>query len=516
MTKVLQTGSVLIALALALGCSAPGPSWPTDGSVTVALENAPINLDPRVGTDQSSGRVAELVLEGLVRKDPQGNLLPALAESWEILDDGNRYRFHLVDDAVFHDGQPMTAADVAWTFQTIVDGTVSSPKRGAFQMVEEVVAVDDHTVDFYLYRPHGALLADLTAEQGVIQNGRSPEDSNDRLIGTGPFRFDSRTPDTITVVANEDYRHGKPRITRVTLREIPDSTVRALELRKGSVQLVVNGLTPDQVPTFREDPSYRVVETPGSNYVYLGINLEDPILKERKVRRAIALAIDRQQLVDTLRRGLGHLTETMMPSGHWARNEELEPIPFDVAEAKKLLDEAGYPDPDGDGPEMRFRLTYKTSTNEEGLLQAQIAQAMLAAAGIGIDIRSYEFATFYSDVKQGNFQLFSLTWTGVIDPHIYNLVLHSASIPPAGSNRGRYRNERFDHLIEQGSQPVDPVERRPHYLEAQQILADELPYISLFHKVNVAVMAAELEGYESFLSGEIYSLKTMAWTSPGS
>ncbi len=378
-------------------------------------------------------------------------------------------------------------------------------------MVERVEAVDELVVDFVLSRPHGALLADLTPEQGVIRAGTTPGESNVHLVGTGPFRFVRRTPETVTLEPDPGYRRGAPRLERVVLREIPDSTVRALELRKGSVQLIVNGLTPDQVPSFRDDPAYRVVETPGSNYVYLGLNLDDPILSTREVRRAMAMAIDRQQLVETLRRGLARITETMMPEGHWARDEELESIPYDVEGARRLLDEAGFPDPDGDGPEPRFTLTYKTSTNEESLLQAQILQSMLAAAGIAIDIRSYEFATFYADIKQGNFQLFSLTWTGVIDPHIYNLVLHSASVPPGGANRGRYRNPEFDRLIEAGSRLSDPAARKPFYVEAQRILARDLPYISLYHKVNVAVMAAELEGYRNYLSGELYSVAEIYW-----
>ena len=288
--RKIQRSAILCLLPATLaiyGCTASGPQWPTDGSLTIALESAPISLDPRLGTDQASARVFELVLNGLVRKDPSGDLLPDLAQSWEILDEGLRYRFHLVDDAVFHDGTPLTADDVAWTFQTIVDGTVSSPKRGAFHMVAFVKAVDDRTVDFHLARPHGALLADLTAEQGVIQNGKQPDDLKENLIGTGPFRFVSKTPDTVTLEANPDYREGAPGLTKLVLREIPDSTVRSLELRKGSVQLIVNGLTPDQVPVFRDDPAYAVVETPGSNYVYIGTNLEDPVLSNRLVRRAI-------------------------------------------------------------------------------------------------------------------------------------------------------------------------------------------------------------------------------------
>jgi len=496
-------------VALLAACTPRGPSWPTDDSLVIAFESAPMHLDPRIATDQSSGRIHQLILNGLVTKNPQGGLDPDLASSWEISEDGLRYRFELRQDVRFHDGRPLTSADVVWTYGTIIDGSVPTAKRAAFSLIESVEAVDEHTVDFLLSRPHGALLADLTAPQGVIPNGISTEEMNRHPIGTGPFRFVERSPDQVVLESNPDYRDGAPAITRLILREVPDSTVRVLELQKGSVQLVVNGLTPDQVPAFRNNPRFRVAESPGANYAYLGVNLTDPILSDRRVRRAIALALDRQVLVESLWRGLAQVTETMMPAGHWARNDDLEPMTRDLTTAANLLDQAGYTDPEG--PEPRFRLTFKSSTNEDSLLQAQIIQAMLAEVGIELELRSYEFATFYGDIKQGNFQLFSLVWTGITDPHIYNLVLHSRSVPPDGSNRGRYHNPEFDRLIDDGSRFTDPARRRPFYLEAQRILAEDLPYISLYHKVTVAVMPVTLEGYQNYLSGELLSLKEVHW-----
>jgi peptide/nickel transport system substrate-binding protein len=243
----------------------------------------------------------------------------------------------------------------------------------------------------------------------------------------------------------------------------------------------------------------------------VGINLRDPVLARPEVRRAIALAIDRDLLVRALWRGLGVVTETAMPPGHWARNERLEPVPHDPVAARSLLDAAGFPDPDGEGPEPRFSLTFKTSTDETRLLQAQVLQAMLAEVGIAIDIRSYEFATFYADITRGSFQLFSLTWTGIVDPDFYALSLHSEKVPPAGANRGHYLNAEFDRLIEAGARAIAPTERLPSYLAAQEILARDLPYVSLFTGVNVAVMSRGLEGYENYVSGELTSLARMRW-----
>jgi peptide/nickel transport system substrate-binding protein len=274
---------------------------------------------------------------------------------------------------------------------------------------------------------------------------------------------------------------------------------------------VVNGVPPDVVPLFELDERFRVVTETGSNYVYLGLNLEDPVLADVRVRRALALALDRERLVATLWRGLGAVTETMLPPGHWARADDLPPLPHDPDAARALLDAAGFADPDGDGPRPRLTLTYKTSTDETALLQAQILQAMAAEAGIALEIRSLEFATFFADIQRGIFQVFSLTRTGVEDPDLYALLFHSRNVPPAGANRGRYRNPELDRLLEAGGRHADPGARRPYYLEVQRILARDLPYISLFTKTNVAVMPASLAGYRHYPSGELLSLPEIYW-----
>lgn len=504
--------AVLAGVAL-LGCGpAPAPSRPRDNSLTVALEAAPISFDPRVATDQASSRVFELAISGLVTKDPSGRFVPDLASSWEILDDGRRWRFHLRPAARFHDGRAVTAADVVWTYGSLLDGTVASAKRGAFAAVSRVVAVDAATVDFETTRPYGALLGNVTSYVGVVPAGRTPDDQNAAPVGAGPFRVVARTPDSVTLAAFDGHFGGRPKLDRVVLREIPDATVRVLELRKGTVQLAINALAPDVVPLFERDPRFRVVRSTGAGYVYLGLNFDDRALADARVRRALALALDREKLVRTLWRGLGVVTETMLPPGHWARNDELPPTPHDPAAARRLLEEAGYPDPDGPGPRPRLALSYKTSTDETSLLQAQVLQAMAAEAGIALEVRSLEFATFFSDVQRGIFQLFSLTRTGIDDPDILALVFHSRNVPPAGANRGHYRNPELDRLLDLGAGLADPAARRPVYLRAQEIVARDLPYISLFTRVNVAVMPRGLDGYRSYPSGELLGLREASWS----
>jgi peptide/nickel transport system substrate-binding protein len=501
------------ALLAAVACGpAPAPQRPADGTLTVALESAPIHCDPRVATDQASSRVFELTMNGLVTKDEEGRYVPDLAERWELLDEGRRWRFHLRGDARFHDGRPLTADDVVWTYGSILDGSVPSAKRGAFAAVRRVAAVDERTVDFETEHPFGALLGNLTSYVAVVPAGRTSEEQNREPLGTGPYRVAARTPESVTLVAADGSHAGRPEVERIVLREVPDATVRALELRKGTAQLVVNGLPPDVVPVFERDPRFRVARKTGANYLYLGLNLEDPVLADPRVRRALALAIDRPKLVRTLWRGLGEITETMLPPGHWARHDELDPVPYDPEGARRLLDEAGYPDPDGPGgPRPRLTLGYKTSTDETAVLQAQVIQAMAAEAGIRIEIRSLEFATFFSDVQRGIFQIFSLTRTGIDDPDIFALLFHSRNVPPAGANRGRYRNPELDALLDRGASLAEPERRRPIYLEVQEIVARDLPYVSLFTRVNVAVMPRDLLGFRHYPGGELLGLRRVSW-----
>jgi peptide/nickel transport system substrate-binding protein len=504
--------AVTLLGVLGSGCRrTSGPSWPQDGSLTVGIETAPLHFDPRVGSDVASGRLAEVLLDGLVEKDTAANFVPALALRWEVLDEGLRWRFHLRPGVRFHDGRPFSAADVAWTFNTILDGRVATTKRGALTALASVVEAGPLVVDFRLHQPFGSLLAELGSGLAIVPQGMTPEEMNRHPIGTGAFRFLERTADTVTLVPFADAWQGVPRLTRLVLKEVPEATVRALELRKGSVQMLINDLPPDTLPAFREDPAYRVVESPSASFAYLGFKMDDPVLRDLRVRRAIALAIDRPLLVRTLWRGLGMVTETIFPPGLWARHDGLPPIPYDPPAAIALLEEAGYPDPDGSGPLPRLRLTYKCSTNETYLLQAQVVQSMLAKVGIAIEVRSHEFATFYEDIRKGNFQIFSLVRTNAVDPNLYRLILHSSNFPPTGQNRGRYHNAEFDLLIDQAGQLADPAQRRPLYLRAQEIVAQELPYFILFGKANAAVMAAGVADYRNYPSGEFTALREVTW-----
>jgi peptide/nickel transport system substrate-binding protein len=245
----------------------------------------------------------------------------------------------------------------------------------------------------------------------------------------------------------------------------------------------------------------------GTTFQYIGINLTHPILRQRKVRQALAQAIDRDGIIKHLLKDTGTGANGLLSPINWAYDESVRRWSYDPENAKRLLDEAGYPDPDGAGPLPRFRLSFKTTNID---LRRRIAEALkeqLQKVGVELEIRSYEWGTFFSDVKKGNFHLYSLAWVGVMDPDIEYQIFHSASVPPNGDNRGRYNNAEIDRLLEQGRITADETARKRIYSRVQEILADDLPYLPLWWWKNVIVKKPTVQGFVPYPDGDLISLK---------
>jgi peptide/nickel transport system substrate-binding protein len=241
--------------------------------------------------------------------------------------------------------------------------------------------------------------------------------------------------------------------------------------------------------------------------MYIGVNLGDAILKNKRVRQAIAHAVDREAIVKYLRRDLAQPAVGVLSPVAWAFEPHVPEFPHDVERAKQLLDEAGYPDPDGDGPQPRLRLSLKTSTDEFYRLQATVIQQDLRLAGIDVDIRSYEFATFYADVLSGNVQLYTLQWVGVTDPDMLRRLYHSKQAPPVGFNRNYYINPEVDRLIDLASTAETDEDRRKYYSDVQKIVADDVPAVSLWYKTNIAVTRPNISGMRLSAQADFLALK---------
>ena len=296
---------------------------------------------------------------------------------------------------------------------------------------------------------------------------------------------------------------------------LDDVNVRLLELLKGSVDLIVNDLSPDQLDRVARTPGYRVERRPGHNYVYMAFNLRDRFLSDRRVREAIARALDRGAIIEYLLHGGATLATGLLPPGHWAYQPDVPSYPFDPRAAAELLDRAGYPDPDGSGPRTRFRLSLETPSSELGLQQAAVIQEQLGRIGIGLDIRAYEWPTFYDDLKAGRFQVIVSNWTEISDPDIYRLRFHSLYVPPAGFNRGFYRNLRVDRLLESGASTLDEVTRRRIYGEIQRILARDLPYVSLWHRDVAVAERDRVRGFQLTSGADFLPLRRVTLGADG-
>ena len=499
--KVLAGWFAAVLLFALLSCS----QRPDPNTLVMIIESSPTNLDPRVGLDAQSERIGELIFDALLTRDEHLNVQPGLAERWET-PDPLTYVFHLRHGVTFHDGRPLTSRDVKWTFDSLLGGKIRSTKSATYRFVDRIDAPDDFTLVFHLKEPSATLLWNLS--EGAI--GIVPYGSLDEItrtpVGSGPFKFVSAELDKEVILERNDHYWGpKARLARVRFAVVPDTTTRALELRKGSADVAINAFPSDVVLALAKEPALAIERAPGTILSYAAFNLRDPILRDVRVRQAIAYAVDRGPLIEYIWRGFAQPAASILPPQSWAYDADVPTYPHNPEKARQILDAAGYREVDG----IRFRMTMKTSTEESTRLLAAVLQQQLREAGIALDIRTFESATFLADVTSGAFQFYSLRWIGGNeDPDIFDTVFHSSNIPPKGRNRGFYSNPRVDILIDQARRESDQNIRKRLYAELQVVLAQDVPYVNLWYFDNVLVHTKRVRGITLNPSGNYNFLKT--------
>lgn len=469
-------GWALLALLTACGQAAPQAT-----GLRFALSSMPVTLDPRYATDAASARINRLLYQRLVEFDQDELPVPGLA-SWQQLSPIH-YRFRLDAQARFSDGSPVSAADVAATYRYILDPAHASPHRISLSIIERLATVDEHTVDFYLGKADALFPGRLGI--GILPRRLVAADHpfNRHPLGSGPFEF-------------VDW----PQENRLRLRRrrdgellefiaVRDPTVRVLKLLRGEVDMLQNDIPPELVTMLRQREDIQVSTAPGSNFAYLGFNMEDPATGRLAVRRAVALAIDRGAIIRYVLGGAARPAIGLLPSDHWSSDPSLQPIPYDPAAARRLLQQAGY----GEGRPLR--LVYKTSSDPFRLRLATIIQQQLAQVGIEVELRSYDWGTFYGDIKAGRFQMYSLMWVGIKMPDIYRYVFHSSALPPAGANRGRFVSPVADHLIEAAEAAPTMAAQAPYYRQLQAYLLEMMPYAPLWYEDHVFAARPDIRGY---------------------
>lgn len=411
--------------------------------------------------------------------------VPALAE-WQQLSDYH-YRFTLRDGVQFHNGQPLLADDVVATYRSILDPATASPHRSSLALIERVEAINDQQVDFHLSKLDPLFVGYLVMgilPASLIETGHP---FNRQPVGSGPFAF-VEWPDEGRMV----LRRLRDQMLLSFIR-VKDPTVRALKLIRGEVDLLQNNL-PTEIVKHLAEQGMTVDQRHGSNFSYLGFNLEDEVTRQPVVREAIAYALDREAIIRHLFADGAQLATSLLPPSHWAGHPSLTPYRHQPEKARQLLASIGV---DQNNP---LYISYKTSSDPFRIRLATVIQHQLAEVGIQVAVQSYDWGTFYGDIKKGVFQMFSLSWVGIKTPDIYRYVFHSDMIPPDGANRGRYQNDDVDQLIERAEAAITLEGRIAAYRALQQQIFIDLPYIPLWYEDHIAIARPEISGY--VLSGD--------------
>ena len=504
--------AITLLLIAALAACARTRRTPDD-TLVVVLQTPATSFDPRYTLSNYDTMLSHLVAPGLTTVDtPTGAVALDLAATIEPRADDPLAIDVALADARFSDGTPVTADDVARTYQTVLDAKCDSYYHKQFaERWTRVEAIGERTVRFHLVRTLGTFTTDI--EFGVISfHGVPPGECRPArgVIGAGAYTVAELTPYLARLDASPVAR-TPPRVPHVEIRFVSDAAARVLMLVGGSADILQNAVRGDLVDEVAQRPRVRVESSPSLLLTYMLLNTDDPLLHDLRVREAIALALDRPAIIDARFEGRAELATGLLPPSSWAYNPDVARWTRDLPRARALLDAAGYkPGPDG----VRLHLVYKTSADLFRVAIARLIAAQLAEAGIDVEVRAFEFATFFADVKRGSYQIATMQTTAITEPDFYYAYFHSSRIPdvhdPDAMNRWHYRNPELDRAVEAGRATLDPAARKPFYAEAQALVARDLPIIPLWHEDNVALTNVDVSGFQILADARLAGLVTAA------
>ncbi len=463
----------------------------TGGGVLIAAQGAePDRLDPHLTSAYASFQVLENVYDTLVQPGPDLQMEPALAESWEISDDNLTWTFTLRDDVVFHNGRAFTADDVVYSYNRIMDPDVGAANSFRFGSVESVEAIDDTTVQITLSRPTPNLLVNIGGFKGMaIVPQEIVEDGtiDTAPVGTGPFRFVSSSPDQgIVLERNPDYwrsDEGLPYLDGIRFVQIPDATVKLTNLQTGEVDWV-DSVPPQRLAELEGDDTVELQRVPGGDYHYFALNQAREPFDNPDVRRAIAMAINRDEIAEAAQFGAATANQTAIPAGNFWYHDY---SPFGVAavdEATQLLADAGVSD---------LTIEFLVSSDfPETVTQAQVIAAQLAQIGVTVEIADVDFGTWLDREGNGEFDAFMLSWIGNIDPDDFYYAQHHSG---GNFNFQGYANPEVDSLLDAARVETDQDARKALYDQAAEMIVDDASYIYLYNPENIQAWGPQVEGF---------------------
>ncbi|HEV7799279.1 MAG TPA: ABC transporter substrate-binding protein [Pyrinomonadaceae bacterium] len=507
--------ALLMAVLIPLGCRRNR----SGGPFVIALGDNIRTIDP-IGSpsvDAASERIRTLMFNSLVKKNEKFDYVGELASDIKRSDDDLTFTFTLRDGVKFHDGRPFTSADAKYTLDLVFSSTFA--KSASFykgtgaartSYIKSVEAPDAKTLVVTTVEPWTGFLSNLVPVAIIPKDSYAVQ--KDHPLGTGPFKFVNYdgSQQVLDLQANPDYWEGAPHIATVRVRVVSDMNALQAELRSGRVDIapLPTSLSPDAVKLLGQDPKLQVLQFTGSNVYLLTFNCSQPPLNEVRVRQAIAYAIDREGMIRDLLLGQGKIAHSILPEESWAYHAA-EKYSFDPERAKKLLDEAGLKDPDGDGPQMRFAkpVVFKVSgSNVSGKAYAGVIQNYLKNVGIPVGIETAELNTLFDELRRGNFQIFYGQWVGGNqDPIFFKDLFATSEIPTetrASRNRSRYSNPELDKLIDEAINTFDREKAKVLYARIQEIVARDVPVLPLWYQANIVIAQKRVGNIKVDASGD--------------
>jgi peptide/nickel transport system substrate-binding protein len=508
-------------LGLILGCQNNAGSKRAESPQTVVIGlTSDFDTLLELGTANADALhvIEEMLFLTLCELDETLSLQPRLAESWQISPDGKAVTFKLRGEALWSDGQPVTADDVLFTYELATNPKVGYTGRDRFAEIDTVKVRDPYTIRFKFKKAYPDALLDLQIPilPKHILASVPPEQLrqsafNRQPVGNGPFVLKEwRANDRVVFEANARYYGGRPKLDRVVFRIVPDETVLLSSLRTGEIDLLPY-IAPNQLSAIEHQPELRLMRYPDRGYSFLAFNLKRPVFADRRVRQAITKALQRQNLVEVLLNGQGRLVPGPIPPYFWAYDESLPTDIFNPEEADDLLKLAGWVDRDGDGVRARNgqALEFTMKTNADNKLRSDalvMMQADLEKVGIRAKPELLEFGKLVEDVLQRrDFDTVLLSWkTGyAVDP---SQVWHSDAIQN-GYNLISYSNPRVDSLLVAARQEGDRAKAKPLWREFQRLIAADCPYVFLYNQDNPAAVRQRLQNVKMDMRGYLVNVE---------
>lgn len=484
------------------------------GDLVLAVLSDASSLDPAGSNDVPSSVVQANIYETLVNRDDENNIVEGLAVDWETIDE-TTYEFKLREGVTFHDGEPFNAEAVKANLDRILDKEVASPRYFLFEMIANVEVVDEYTVRITTEYPFAPLYAHLShngggmvspksieADYAAMKEGQDPGTViSENPVGTGYFKFESWNPgNEIKLVKNDDYWGEKVHIDTVTFKVIPESTTRNADLERGFVH-VTDPVQPIEVEEINAGDYAKVLQKPSSSLSYIGFNAEKEPFNDPKVRQAISMMVNKEEIIQGVYEGIGIPAVGPLAPSVFGYNGDLEPLNYNVEEAKKLMEEAGYAD--------GFSTTIWTNDSPQRIDMAIILQNSLKELNIDAKVEQMEFGTYLDKTAQGEHDMFVLGWsnpTGDADYGMYAL-FHSSQKGNPG-NRTFYENPEVDKLLDEGRRESDPEKRIEIYNKIQEHLIEDAPMVYIHHQEYLLGVSNKITGFEIDESG-IYQLQNV-------